>query len=102
MTTNPALPTQLLTPQLERQARRRASAKLGWYLHALIYISVNLMLVLLSMAGGKHWAVFPAMGWGLGLLIHGLAVFLVTGGAGLQERLIQRERKRLATGQDAW
>lgn len=89
-------------PQLERQARRRAGAKLGWYIHALVYICVNLMLALMSAASGKHWAVFPAVGWGLGLAIHGLVVFLVTGGAGLYERLIQRERERLGARRDAW
>jgi 2TM domain len=87
---------------LERQARRRASAKLGWYVHALVYLSVNLMLALLSIMSGKHWAVFPALGWGLGLLIHGVVVFVVTGGAGLHERLVQRERDRLSSQRDAW
>ncbi len=91
-----------INPQLERQARRRAGAKLGWYVHALAYISVNLLLALLSAMSGKHWAVFPAVGWGLGLAIHGLVVFVVTGGAGLHERLVQRERERLGAQRDAW
>ena len=60
------------------------------------------MLALLSVMSGKHWAVFPALGWGLGLAIHGVAVFFVTGGAGLHERLIERERQRLTAQQDAW
>ena len=87
---------------LDRLARKRASAKLGWYTHALVYICVNVMLALLSVMSGKHWAVFPALGWGLGLAIHGLVVFFVTGGAGLHERLIERERQRLTAQQDAW
>ena len=89
-----------LQPQLEREARRRAGAKLGWYIHVLVYISVNLMLALLSAMSGKHWAAFPALGWGLGLAIHGLVVFFVTGGAGLHERLVQRER--LSLKRDSW
>ncbi len=89
-------------PQIERQARQRAGAKLGWYIHALVYISVNLVLALLSTMSGKHWAVFPAMGWGLGLAIHGAVVFFIAGGAGLHERLIQRERERLSAQRDAW
>ena len=94
------------TPQtnaaLDRLARKRAGAKLGWYIHALVYICVNVMLALLSVMSGKHWAVFPALGWGLGLAIHGVVVFFVTGGAGLHERLIERERQRLTARQDAW
>ena len=98
--------TTLHAPQtraaLDRLARKRASAKLGWYLHALVYVCVNVMLALMSVASSKHWAVFPALGWGLGLLIHGVVVFLVTGGVGLHERLIERERTALAASQDRW
>ena len=87
---------------LERRARRRAGAKLGWYIHALVYVCVNVMLLLLSATSGKHWAVFPALGWGLGLVIHGVVVFFVTGGAGLHERLIERERAAFAASKDRW
>ena len=93
--------TELLQPNLERQARRQAGAKLGWYIHALVYVCVNVMLALLSATSGKHWAVFPALGWGLGLAIHGIVVFFVTGGAGFHEKLIQRERERLGATQDS-
>jgi hypothetical protein len=87
---------------LDRLARRRANAKLGWYIHALVYVAVNLMLALLALSAGRHWAVFPAFGWGLGLAIHGLVVFFVTGGAGLHERLVQQERNRLNLQRDPW
>ena len=88
--------TDLLEPALERQARRQAGTKLGWYIHAFVYVAVNLMLVLLSTVSGKNWAIFPALGWGLGLAIHGLVVFRVTGGTGLHARLVQREREHFS------
>ena len=88
--------TALLQPQLERQARRRAGAKLGWYIHAFVYVAVNLLLVLLSAVSGKHWAIFPVLVWGLGLAIHGMVMFLVTGGTDLHARLVQREREHLS------
>jgi hypothetical protein len=87
---------------LERLARKRAGAKLGWYIHAAVYLAVNVMLAFLSAMSDRSWAVFPAVGWGLGLAIHGAVVFLVTGGAGLHERLVQQERNRLQTQRDAW
>jgi hypothetical protein len=87
---------------IERQARRRAGAKLGWYIHAAVYIAINAMLALLSALGDRSWAVFPAVGWGVGLAIHGIVVFLVTGGGGLHERLLQRERQLLAAQKDPW
>jgi 2TM domain len=88
------------TNDIEREARRRAGAKLGWYIHACVYIAVNLLLIAISSMSGRPWAIFPALGWGLGLAIHGAVVFLVTGGAGLHRRLIEREREQLQ--RDAW
>jgi hypothetical protein len=46
--------------------------------------------------------VFPGLGWGLALAIHGLVIFAVTGGAGLLERLVQHERERLSLQRDPW
>ncbi len=94
---NPATPDKL-----ERLARRRASAKLGWYIHAGVYIAVNLLLAMLSAMSDRHWAIFPAMGWGLGLAIHGVVVFLLTGGGGLHDQLVRRERERLTLQRDPW
>ena len=94
--------TTLQNPALEQLARKRARAKLGWYIHASVYVAVNLLLAALSATSGRHWAVFPAVGWGIGLAVHGAVVFLVTGGAGLHERLVQRERSRLTSQRDPW
>jgi uncharacterized integral membrane protein len=80
----------------ERLARRRAGAKLGWLIHAIVYVLVNTLLVALSLASGRGWAVFPLLGWGLGLAVHGAVVFLTTGGAGIYDRLVQAERQRMA------
>ncbi len=91
-----------LDPQLERTARRRAGMKMGWFIHAGVYVAVNLLLAAISAASGRHWAVYPALGWGLGLAIHGVVVFLVAGG-GLYENLVERERRQLAGAQkDPW
>lgn len=78
---------------LERQARRRASAQFGWLIHAGVYLAVNAGLLLLSISQGRSWAVFPALGWGLGLAVHGLAVSAI--GSSLRQRLLDRERRRL-------
>jgi hypothetical protein len=88
--------------RLEHRARRRAAAKLGWYAHATIYLVVNLALATLAFAQGRDWAVYPALGWGLGLAIHGVVVFIVTGGGGLLNRLVAHERRRLQAAKDPW
>jgi len=83
----------MTTQDIEKLARRRAGAKMGWYIHALVYVAVNLGLGVISATVGRNWAVFPALGWGLGLLIHGAVVFLST--TGWRERLVERERAAL-------
>ncbi len=87
--------TPLTPEEIERLARHRAARKMGWYVHAFIYIVVNIGLALLSAFSGRHWALFPALGWGLGLLVHGLVVFVAPPGGGLREGLVQREREQL-------
>ena len=54
-------------------------------------------LVALSAAHGRNWAMYPLMGWGLGLLIHGAVVWFVAGG-GFYDRLVERERRALGAG----
>lgn len=92
--------TTLHTDDIERIARRRAAMKLGWTIHAGIYLAVNLGLGALALASGSRWVMFPAFGWGLGVAIHGLVVFLRTSGA--YEKLLARERRLLAAEHDPW
>lgn len=81
--------------RLERLARKRAGAKMGWYIHALVYVCVNVGLALIAWQTGRTWHLYPLAGWGLGLAIHGLAVWL-GGGTELHERLLQAERDKLS------
>jgi hypothetical protein len=80
----------MTTEDINKLARRRAGVKMGWYIHAFVYVAVNIALGVISATVGRNWAVFPALGWGLGLLIHGAVVFAST--TGWRERLVERER----------
>ncbi|NVM88839.1 2TM domain-containing protein [Variovorax sp. SG517] len=82
---------------IERLARRRAGAKMGWYVHAFVYVLVNLGLVAISAANGRSWAMYPLMGWGLGLLIHGAVIWFIAPGGGFYDRLVERERRALGS-----
>lgn len=96
--------TPVTDTALERQARRNVRARMGWLAHAAVFIAVNALLWGLHVLhGGRPWTVAPTLGWGLALAIHGAAVLLRTQGAGLRERLLDRERARLAAAQkDPW
>jgi 2TM domain len=93
------MPTSTMTPeQIERLAVRRVKAKMGWYLHAAIYVVVNLFLMLGALFHGKHWHIFPLIGWGLGLSIHGAVVWFKSSllGFAWREQMMERERALLA------
>lgn len=87
--------TPPLPEHIERLAHKRAGAKLGWYVHAILYLLVNAVIFALSIHGfgNRPWSLFPLLGWGLGLVLHGVSVFVL--GSGLRERMVQRERDRL-------
>ena len=68
---------------------------LGVMLRAVVV--VNLFILGLSQYGFGHrpWSVYPLVGWGVGLALHGISVFLLGRGSGFRERLLARERERL-------
>lgn len=88
-------PTHPTSDTLEPIARRRASAKLGWFRHATLYALVNTGLLLLASLSGHTGHRFPLLGWGVALLVHGLVVFALPSGEGLHARLLHKERERL-------
>ncbi|MBA3595541.1 MAG: 2TM domain-containing protein [Polaromonas sp.] len=89
--------TPLSPEEMDRLARKLAGAKLGWYSHAAVYITINLFLFANSEYGFGHrrWSFFPLLGWGVGLVLHGISVFVLGTGNGLTERMVQKERERL-------
>lgn len=95
-------PPPLSPEDIDRIARKRASAKMGWFVHAAVYVAVNVFLFAVSEfgMGRRHWSVYPALGWGLGLALHGISVWLLGSGSSLRERMVQAERERLQREQD--
>ena len=80
---------------LQRLARRRVGLKMGWLTHALVYVLVNLGLAAISLYQGRQWYLGPLLGWGLGLAIHGIVVWVNLRGQGVRERLMQAELEKL-------
>ena len=78
------------TPDLEARAHRRVAARLGFYVHAFVYVAVNLGLFAIdAMDGSTRWHLFPLAGWGLGLAIHGLVTMLSL--SSWREQMVERE-----------
>jgi steroid 5-alpha reductase family enzyme len=84
------------TDPIETRARRRVNIKMGFYIHALVFVVVNLGLYAINSAkGGAHWSNLPLLGWGIGLAIHGLVTFINLQGDGMRSRMLAREIERL-------
>ena len=61
----------------ERLALRHVRRLKGFYIHLAQYCVVIPALAILNLIVTPNffWAIFPALGWGLGVLFHGLMVF---------------------------
>lgn len=82
-----------LSPELERQARRNVGMRLGWLIHATVFVLVNAGLLLAGTRSG--WLGLPTGGWVIGLLVHGAVVWLRPTGEVIRNRMLDKERQRL-------
>jgi hypothetical protein len=80
-------------PDLEREARKRVKELKGFYSHASIFAVINLFLIVLNLltSPGEFWAIWPLLGWGVGLASHMVSVFgfFGFGGKDWEERKIR-------------
>jgi hypothetical protein len=76
-----------------RKAERRVEAKLAFIIHALVYVLVNAVLIIINFATepAHLWFQWPLIGWGAGLLLHGLLVLMQGRGRSIKKRMIARE-----------
>jgi hypothetical protein len=82
--------------ELRRLAIRRADMKLGFRSHLLAYVCVNAGLVAINLATtglDPFWAIWPMIGWGIGVFAHGVTVYM--DGEGMRDRLIEQELEKL-------
>ena len=85
--------------QIYEEAKKRVEEKKGFRNHLIVYIVVNIMLVLIwwFTGAGFPWFVFPLGGWGIGLLFHGLGVYVFSRRSDRQA--IEREAEKIKRDQ---
>jgi hypothetical protein len=80
------------------KAKREVAALKGFYIHALVYACVIASLLGLNLLLPKSgwWVQWPAIGWGIGLFFHGVAVFTPSRrfGRDWEERKIKERLER--------
>ena len=80
------------------EAKRRVRKIRRFYSHFTSWIVFSIFFVFLNITTGgpEFWAIFPIMGWGIGVLFHAISVFGLPGlGRDWEERLIERELERI-------
>ncbi len=81
----------------EQQVYEQVKEIKGFYSHLISYVAVIAMLFVINVivSPGYIWAIWPMLGWGIGLTIHGLNTFEVMNlfGADWERKQVE---KRLA------
>jgi hypothetical protein len=81
---------------LEARAHRRVRRKMGFLIHAFVFVAVNAGLYAINAVTGEpRWSHFPMFGWGLGLAIHGVVTFIALQGEGVRRGMLAREIEHL-------
>jgi len=87
----------MINEQKLKLAQERAEAKIGFYIHAAIFIAVNLLLATINLVSdpGTLWFVWPLIGWGMGLLGHAYLVFNPPENSDFKQKLVKKELEKL-------
>ena len=60
----------------ETRARRRLAAEKAFYAHLTTYVIViGALFIINALTGSRWWFFWPAIGWGIGILVHATATF---------------------------
>jgi sensor histidine kinase YesM len=88
------------------RARKRVREIRAFYLSASMYAVVIPLLWIFNLTlGGKIWAYWPTLGWGIGLTVHGFSVFAGRTFFGVEweekkiEELMARENLKIVSGE---
>ena len=82
------------------KARERATAKYRFFVHAGVYAAVMVLLVFINLMTSPRaiWFVWPLIGWGFAVVLHGVRVFLLADKNVVIEKLTERELRRSSAG----
>jgi hypothetical protein len=84
------------------KARKRVEEIKGFYIHLVVYVLVNIGMFLVNILSSPRnlWFYWPLLGWGIGLVAHGVSTFGLRGAFGPEweerkiKEIMEKERKR--------
>lgn len=64
-----------------KEAKKKVEDIKGFYIHLFIYIVVNIGLFVINIIStpDSYWFYWPLLGWGIGIAMHGVSVFVSYG-----------------------
>ena len=82
---------------LRQQARDRVETKLSFFVHLAVYIAANVVMVAVNLLTvPEHlWFYWPMMGWGIGVMAHGIGVLAYFKWNSLVGGMEEREFRKL-------
>lgn len=81
---------------LRRQARRRVGRQAGFLIHLAVFLMVNLGLLAARILRGDAPTVhLPMLGWGFGLVIHGVVTLVALRSGDWYRRWVDAEARAL-------
>ena len=101
MTESESVPEGGTAKDIEQEVRKRVKKLKGFYVHLGIYVLVNVSLIIINLliSPGFFWAIFPLLGWGIGVGAHAVGLFGLFGMGGkaweerkVRELMLQRQR----------
>ena len=84
------------TQEAYANAKKKVETRMSFFTHLAVYVGVITLLTLLNLtvAGDYFWAMWPMIGWGSGVMVHGLRTFVFDANSSLKGRLIEKEMQK--------
>lgn len=78
------------------KARQRAEAKYTFFVHTAVYSAVMVLLVIINLvtSPGNIWFIWPLIGWGFAVALHGLRAFWLADKNDIVDALTERELRQ--------
>jgi hypothetical protein len=95
-----AMSQQMSEEEVYDLAKKRVREKKDFYNHVVIYVVINILLIIIwaFTSQGYPWFIWPLAGWGVGLIFHGLGVFVFNKQSSWEKSEIEKEAEKIRKG----
>ena len=81
-----------------QKAKKRIQLKLGFRIHLAVYLGVTLLLIIINLSTSSEylWVKWPILGWGIGVIFHGLNAYVFPDTNIITDEMIRKEMEKTA------